>query len=118
MEDGVAYTASGPVENVYASLVVLMGYAQTFSRTNQWQNHARYEVGNGQVCRFRMDAERARELDLVLYFGTTAAARVRTVFQSLFENFLARRKLTVRRFEPVACKKTDTRSIVQSSEHM
>jgi hypothetical protein len=103
VEDGVAYTASGPVENVYASLVVLMGYAQTFSLTNQWQNHARYEVGNGQVCGFRMDAE-ARELDLVLYFVTTAAAPVRTLFQSLFENFLARRKLTVRRFEPVACK--------------
>jgi hypothetical protein len=71
VEDGVAYTVSGPVENVYASLVVLMGYTQTFSRTNQWQNHARYEVGNGQVCGFRLDAERARELDLVLYFGTT-----------------------------------------------
>src|SRR5207248_700116 len=28
VEDGVAYTASGAVENVYASLVVLMGYTQ------------------------------------------------------------------------------------------
>jgi hypothetical protein len=49
VEDSVAYTVSGPVENVYASLVVLMGYTQTFTRTNQWRNHARYEVGNGQV---------------------------------------------------------------------
>ena len=44
-EDGVAYTVSGAVENVYASLVVLMGYTQTFTRTNQWRDHARYEVG-------------------------------------------------------------------------
>ena len=46
-EDGVAYTVSGSVENVYASLVVLMGYTQTFTRTNQWRNQARYEVGRG-----------------------------------------------------------------------
>lgn len=104
VEDGVAYTASGAVENVYASLVVLMGYTQTFTRTNQWRNHARYEVGRGQVCGFRLEAERAGELDFVLYFGTDTPAPVRMLFQSLFENFLARRNLTVRRFEPVACK--------------
>ena len=69
-EDGVAYTVSGAVENVYASLVVLMGYTQTFTRTNQWRDHARYEVGTGHVCGFRLEAERAGELDFVLYFGT------------------------------------------------
>jgi len=104
VEDSVAYTVSGAVENVYASLVVLMGYTQTFTRTNQWRNHARYEVGRGQVCGFRLEAERAGELDFVLYFGTDTPAPVRMLFQSLFENFLARRNLTVRRFEPVACK--------------
>ena len=103
VEDGVAYTVNGAVENVYASLVVLMGYTQTFTRTNQWRNHARYEVGNGQVCGFRLEEERAGELDFVLYFGIDTDAPVQTLFQSLFENFLARRNLTVRRFEPVFC---------------
>ena len=102
-EDGVAYTASGAVENVYASLVVLMGYTQTFTRTNQWRDHARYEVGTGHVCGFRLEAERAGELDFVLFFGTNTPAPVRTLFQSLFENFLARRNLTIRRYEPVVC---------------
>jgi len=104
-EDGVAYTVSGAVENVYASLVVLMGYTQTFTRTNQWRDHARYEVGTGHVCGFRLEAERAGELDFVQYFGTNTPAPVRTLFQSLFENFLARRNLMVRRFEPVICSK-------------
>jgi len=40
-EEGVAYTVSGPMENVFASLVVLLGYTHTFTRTNQWQNNAR-----------------------------------------------------------------------------
>jgi hypothetical protein len=81
-----------------------MGYTQTFTRTNQWRNHARYVVGNGRVCGFRLEAERAGELDFVLYFGTDTDAPVRMLFQSLFENFLSRRSLEVRRFEPVACK--------------
>ena len=104
-EDGVAYTVSGSVENVYASLVVLMGYTQTFTRTNQWRNQARYEVGQGHVCGFRQEEERAGELDFVLYFSAQTPAPVRTLFQSLFENFLARRNLTVRRFEPAVCSK-------------
>lgn len=103
VEDGPAYTVVGAVENVYASLVVLLGYTQTFTRTNQWQSHARYEVGEGLICGFRQDAEREGELDLVLYFGTNVGAPVRALFQGLFESFLARRNLTVTRFEPVAC---------------
>ena len=102
-EDGVAYTVSGAVENVYASLVVLLGYTQTFTRTNQWRDHARYVVGGDMVCGFRLEAERDGELDFVLYFGETVGAPFRTLFQSLFESFLARRNLTVRRFEPVVC---------------
>jgi small GTP-binding protein len=104
-EDGVAYTVSGAVENVYASLVVLMGYTQTFTRTNQWRDHARYEVGTGHVCGFRKEAERAGELDFVLYFGMDTSAPIRTLFQSLFENFLSRHNLTVRSFKPVICSK-------------
>ncbi len=102
-EDGVAYTVAGPVENVFASLVVLLGYTHTFTRTAQWRHHARYEVGDRLVCGFRQEGERAGELDLVLYFGANVGAPIRTLFQSLFEAFLARRNLTVRRFEPVTC---------------
>lgn len=104
MEDGVAYTVSGAVENVYASLVVLMGYTQTFTRTDQSRDHARYEVARGQVCGFRLEEERPGELDLVLYFAAATPAPVRKLFQSLFETFLTRRNVTVRRFEPVICR--------------
>jgi WD40 repeat protein len=103
--DGVAYTISGAIENVYASLVVLLGYTQTFTRTDQWRNHARYEVGDGLICGFRQDSEREGELDLVLYFGTNVGKPVRTLFQGLFESFLARRNLSVFRYEPVICGK-------------
>jgi small GTP-binding protein len=102
-DDGMAYTASGAVENVYASLVVLLGYTATFTRTNQWRNQARYEVEGGLACGFRLESEREGELDLVLSFGRAVQAPIRTVFQGLFESFLGRRDLTVLRFEPVVC---------------
>jgi small GTP-binding protein len=105
IEDGVAYTVSGAVTNVYASLVVLLGYTSTFTRTNQWRDHARYVVGDDLVCGLRLEAEREGELDFVLYFGATVGPPIRTLFQSLFESFLARRELTVRRYDVVQCAK-------------
>jgi small GTP-binding protein len=105
-EDGVAYTVNGPTENVCASLVVLLGYTHTFTRTAQWHNNARYEVGDGLVCGFRQEAERDGELDFVFCFGAKVGLPVRTLFQGLFESFLGRRNLTVLRQEPVRCSKS------------
>jgi hypothetical protein len=103
VEDGVAYTLSGAVENVYASLVVLLGYTEKFKRTDQWRNQARYEIGEGLICGFRQDGERDGELDLVLYFGVDVGPPVRTLFQGLVESFLARPSLNIVRYEPVMC---------------
>jgi small GTP-binding protein len=103
IEDGPSYTVSGAVQNVYASLVVLMGYTRQLTRTNQWQNQARYEVGIGLLCGFRADPERDGERDFVLYFGRHVGTPVRLLFQSLFESFLVRPGLAVTRFDPVAC---------------
>jgi len=102
-EDGVAYTVTGPTESVFASLVVLLGYTHSFTRTAQWNNNARYVVGDGLVCGFKQEAERDGELDFVLCFDPKVGHPVRTLFQGLFESFLARRNLTVTRYEPVRC---------------
>ena len=99
----MAYTVSGPTENLFASLVVLLGYTHTFTRTAQWHNNARYEVGDGLVCGFRQEAERDGELDFVICLGPKVGLPVRTLFQGLFESFLARRNLTVMRYEPARC---------------
>jgi small GTP-binding protein len=102
-DDDVAYTVRGPTENVFASLVVLLGYTHTFTRTSQWKDNARYEVGDALACGFRQEAERDGELDFVVCFGPNVGGAVRTLFQGLFESFLGRRNLTVTRFEPVRC---------------
>jgi GTPase SAR1 family protein len=105
VSDGAAYTVTGAVQNLYASLVVLLGYTEVFTRANQWRNQAEYVVNADLACGFRLEAEREGELELVLYFGTSVGEPIRMLFQGLFESFLARRDLTVRRFEPVTCGK-------------
>ena len=103
--DGTAYTATGATENVYASLVVLLGYTNTFTRTNQWRNQAQYEMETGNVCGFRLAEEREGEIDLVLYFGRNSDISTRQLFQGLFEKFLLARDVAVQIFAPVACVK-------------
>src|SRR5207302_4128339 len=88
--EGHSYVAKGSVENVYAALVVLLGYTNTFTRTDQWQNQAQYEVEAGEVCGFRQVGEREGELDLLLYSAANVSQSTRFLFQALFEKFLAR----------------------------
>ena len=103
--DDVSYTVSGAVENVYASLVVLLGYTNTFTRTDQWRGQARYEVGRDRfVCGFRQEDEHEGELDFVLFFANNVGSPIKTLFRGLFESFLARMNLTVWRYEPVFCR--------------
>lgn len=101
--ESTSYTVAGAVENVYASLVVMLGYTEVFTRTNQWRNQAEYVFGQDLVCAFRLEEEREGELDFVLSYGDTVGDSVRMLFQGLFESFLHRRDVTTSRFEPVTC---------------
>jgi small GTP-binding protein len=102
--DDVSYRVTGAVENVYAALVVQLGYTNTFTRTNQWQNQAEYETARGDVCGFRQVEEREGEIELVLYYAKKKPD-ARLLFQGLFEEFLRGRDVTVMKFPPVPCSK-------------
>jgi small GTP-binding protein len=101
--DDVSYVARGRTENVYAALVVLLGYTQTFTRINQWQSQAQYELGSGEICGFRLIEEREGEIELVLYYSAAMPTYGRSLFQGLFEKFLYQRDVDVTRFPPVVC---------------
>jgi small GTP-binding protein len=103
--DDISYVVRGRVENLYASLVVLLGYTPSFSRINQWQNQAQYEMDAGQVCGFRSIEEREGELELVLYYGDQMPRKGRELYQELFEQFLYQREVDVTRFPPAVCPK-------------
>jgi small GTP-binding protein len=100
--DDYSYRVTGAVENVYAALVVQLGYTNTFTRTNQWQNQAEYETARGDVCGFRQVDEREGETELVLYYAKEKSG-ARLLFQGLFEQFLRGRDVTLTKFPPVEC---------------
>lgn len=103
LDYGAIYSVGGATQNVYASLVVLLGYTSTFTRANQWRDEARYVVGDGLICGFRLESESDSGLSIVLYFGPDVGTPIRTLFRSLVESFLYRRDVTVTRFDPVRC---------------
>jgi hypothetical protein len=103
--DDISYVVRGRVENLYASLVVLLGYTPSFTRINQWQNQAQYEMGEGEICGFRLIEDREGEIEVVLYYGDRLPAHGRDQFQGLFEQFLYQRDVEVTRFPPVICPK-------------
>jgi hypothetical protein len=100
---GPSYVITGATENVYASLVVLLGYTNTFVRTNQWRNNAEYVVGEDLRCGFVLEVEDSGRLEIALYFDHGVAAHVRDLFARLLESFLAGRDLTVSRYMPLEC---------------
>ena len=101
--EDVSYRVTGAVQNVYAALVVLLGYTNTFTRTAKWQNQAQYEVGEREICGFRQVAEGEGEIELVLYYRTDTPEHVKWLFQGTFETFLRRREVKVVRMPPVIC---------------
>jgi hypothetical protein len=107
-EEGASYRVKGAIENIYASLVVLLGYTNTFIRTNQWQNQAQYELGEGEICGFQQGDSGEGAIELVLYYGKKTPEPVRLMFRGLFERFLSRRELDINRFQPVKCPKCDS----------
>ena len=98
----MTYRISGAVENVYAALVVQLGYTGAFKRTNQWQNQAEYETLAGAMCGFRQTAESEGEIEMVLYHSKRNPGG-RPLFQVLFETFLATREVVVRKFGAAEC---------------
>ncbi|CAH0140606.1 MULTISPECIES: TIR domain-containing protein [unclassified Pedobacter] len=103
--EGASYIVRGAIENVYPSLVVLLGYTNTFIRHNQWQNQAEYQIADNEVCGFIQRNDKEAEVEFTLYHIDDIPSHTKQLFQSLFERFLIRRNITIKRYLPVVCQK-------------
>ncbi len=104
--DDLSYSVTGATENTYAALVVTLGYTNTFQRSDQWHNQARYEFAPGLICGFRRQEEEDGETSYTLFYSANLGPPVKSLFQGLFESLLARKSLLkILRFTPVACAK-------------
>lgn len=101
--DDISYVVRGHVENLYASIVVMLGYTPSFTRNNLWQNQAEYELGENEICGFRMVERSEGEIELTLYYSEQMPASGRHLFQELFEQLIYEHDVQVTRFPPVIC---------------
>ena len=100
--DDVTYVVTGSIENVYASLVVLLGYTNVLRRKDQWRNQARYELDQ-HLLHFRQERPQDDRLEIVLSYPDGVPDWAKRVFQGLVEQFLQRRQVTARMYPRVAC---------------
>ncbi len=106
--DDLSYVVHGATENLYAALVVTLGYTNTFTRSDQWHNQARYEYQPGLISGFRRQEDEDGETSYTLFYSAGLGDPVKKLFCGLFESLLARkcdqRQLhQVLRFAPVTC---------------
>lgn len=111
-EEGPTYFISGSVENVYASLVVLLGYTNTFKHHYHWKNEVQYQAQfvitepidkREIICGFRQSSESEGEIKLVLYYSSYTTPNIRNLFQNLVEYFLNQNIVTIKRYLPQKC---------------
>ena len=111
VDETVSYTVEGATENLYASLVVRLGYTNVFESAHQWQNEARYLHQRTSVCGFRQQVGDGGVREFYLLFGRQVPSHTRQMFQGLFESFLdpgqlpqeQERPVTVHRWPRVEC---------------
>lgn len=104
VEEDVSYRIRGAVDNLYAALVVLLNYTPVFRRSYQWDDHAQFEMGIGEICGFRQERLRENEIELVLYYGKGTPEFTRAIFYGLFERCLnSRSNVQIVRFPAVSC---------------
>lgn len=106
-EEDFSYVLRESTENVYAMLAALLGYTNIFMRSDQWRNHAEYEVSPSEVCGFKQVPGRGSDVELILYYGVDVEEATRNIFRGLFEKFLLRAGQKVIRYAPTVCPNSD-----------
>ncbi len=66
---------------------------------------AQYEMGEGEICGFRVIEDREGEIEVVRYYSDQMPRRGRLEYQGQFERFLYQRDVELTRFPPVVCEK-------------
>ncbi|MET0414503.1 MAG: TIR domain-containing protein [Actinoplanes sp.] len=100
--DDATFLVTGSIQNVYASLVVLLGYTNVLRRRDQWRDQARYEL-DGHLLHFRQERRRDDRLEIVLSYPDGVPAFAKRVFQGLVEQFLQRSRVVIRMYPRVDC---------------
>ena len=92
-QDEVAYRFSGPVEEIYATLVVRLFYSQAFTKTDLWKNAAEFMDTTGKKCGFTLDSSDDKPAVIRVFFEEGVEVGIKVLFlQFIHEHLRARAK--------------------------
>ena len=105
----VTFEFDGHVDEVYATLVVLLHHTKAFETVKLWKNAADFKTLTDQelgICLNRENEGRAR---LEIHFDPAISDETRALFLKYVENHLVTHGANVRRVRHYACKNKDCR---------
>ena len=103
LEVGCSYSLSGDVDQIFAMVVVLLGYTNTFKNVSFWKNFARFTFSSGHIVGLRMVPRDDGRAVVTVCFGGETPDRNRQLFQSLLEVFLFERGADIRKIVRPRC---------------
>ena len=91
----VVFSFSGPVEDIYATLIVRLAYCGTFKLGQRWDGCAEFGLaGNDhQICGLKLSSPEAAHGHLGLYFMGEVSGDTKRLFTIFVEEHLKRRSL-------------------------
>jgi len=101
--DGVIFRFEGPIDNVYATLIVRLARSTRFRRIDTWQSAAKFATGSGE-CTILLTSDGEGEAELSIGYDSVPH-EVRAEFERFVHVHLDRRAVlgSVRRERQFAC---------------
>ncbi len=99
----VTYRFAGPVDDIYATLVVLLHHTVAFESTDLWQSAADFKTQTGAALGFTLLRESEGNSRMEVYFAPEADANSRVLFLRYIHDHLKQHAQNVERLRHYAC---------------
>src|SRR5262249_10345628 len=99
----VTYRFTGPVDDIYATLVVKLHHTVAFQSTDLWKSAADFQTQTGAALGFTLTSEPEGTSRLEVYFDLNVDADMRVLFLRYVHDHLAQQAQNVVRLRHYAC---------------
>lgn len=99
----VTYSFAGPLEEIYATLVVRLSYSNGFDRDELWKNAADFKTHGGKRVGLAMNSKGGGTAEIVVYFEAGVPADTKVTFIKYVHEHLLARAQDVTRVRTYVC---------------
>jgi len=101
----VIYSFDGPVEQIYATLVVRLFYCGSFLKRDLWKSGAEFQCFTGKICGFLLDQCDEGHGELSIYFDEDTPTEAKVLFLQFIHEHIKLRAIpgTIKRSRRYRC---------------